>query len=89
VGLAALRRDMLSRLLSDRLFAQGSHLMLDPQGITEGPLVDRMRSMILSLEGPDHMRMRRLVSGGVHPEGRDGVAAADATDHQRARRRVP
>ena len=68
MGLAVLRRDMLTRLLSDRRFAQGSHLLLDAQGITEGPLVDWMRSMILPLEGPDHTRVRRLVSAAFTPK---------------------
>jgi cytochrome P450 len=66
-GVAVLRHEPLSRLLADRRLRQGSHRVLAVQGITEGPLAEWMNSMILSLEGPDHLRIRRLVSRAFTP----------------------
>jgi len=60
MGLAVLRPRQAPRCCPTAAFARGSHPLLDAQGITEGPLVDRMRSMILSIEGADHTRVRRV-----------------------------
>jgi cytochrome P450 len=67
MGLAVLRYDTLTALLGDRRLAQGSHRILTAQGLTEGPLVEWMNSMILSMEGEDHRRVRRLVSRAFTP----------------------
>jgi cytochrome P450 len=67
-GLAVLRHDKLATLLADRRLAQGTHRLLAAQGLTEGPLVEWMTSMILSLEGADHIRLRRLVSRAFTPK---------------------
>ncbi|HEU5265646.1 MAG TPA: cytochrome P450 [Jatrophihabitans sp.] len=66
-GIMVLRHDALSRLLSDRRMRQGSHLILANQGLVDGPVVDWMNSIILSIEGPDHARLRRLVSMAFTP----------------------
>jgi hypothetical protein len=67
MGLAVLRHQQLSVLLRDRRLAQGSHLLLATQGITEGSLADWMNSIILSVDGADHTRLRRLVSQAFTP----------------------
>jgi cytochrome P450 len=67
MGLAVLRYDKLTSLLGDRRLAQGSHRILTAQGLTEGPLVEWMNTMILSMEGDDHLRVRRLVSRAFTP----------------------
>ena len=67
IGLAVLRYDKLTSLLGDRRLAQGSHRILTAQGLTEGPLVEWMNTMILSMEGDDHQRVRRLVSRASTP----------------------
>jgi cytochrome P450 len=62
MGLAVLRYRALAALLSDRRLAQGSHLLLTHQGITEGPVVEWMNTILLTVEGEDHTRLRKLVS---------------------------
>lgn len=66
-GVGVLRHDQLSDLLSDRRLRQGTHRVLANQGLTEGPIVDWMNSIILSTEGADHTRLRRLVSRAFTP----------------------
>jgi len=61
-GVAVLRHRQMSALLGDRRLVQGSHRLLAAQGINEGPLADWMNSMILTVDGADHTRLRRLVS---------------------------
>lgn len=67
MGLAVLRYRPLSTLLADRRLAQGSHRLLTHQGITEGPVVDWMNAILLTVEGDDHTRLRRLVSRAFTP----------------------
>jgi cytochrome P450 len=67
MGLAVLRHDKLTALLSDRRLVQGTHRTLATQGITDGPLVEWMNSIILTVEGDDHTRLRRLVSRAFTP----------------------
>jgi hypothetical protein len=59
-GVAVLRHRQMSALLGDRRLAQGSHRLLAAQGITEGPLADWMNRLILTVDGADHTRLRRL-----------------------------
>jgi cytochrome P450 len=67
VGFAVLRHDKLTALLTDRRLRQGTHRVLAAQGLTEGPLVEWMTSIILTVEGDDHTRLRRLVSRAFTP----------------------
>ncbi|GAA1177701.1 cytochrome P450 [Pseudonocardia alaniniphila] len=67
MGFAALRYDKVTELLADRRLRQGSYQILAAQGITEGPLVEWLNSVILSVEGDDHTRLRRLVSRAFTP----------------------
>ena len=89
MGLAVLRHDKLTMLLGDRRLVQGSHRILTAQGLTTGPLVEWMNTMILSMEGDDHLRVRRLVSRAFTPTGGDGAAATNARNRAPARRRFP
>lgn len=73
MGLAVLRHRQLCALLADRRLAQGTHRVLTSQGITEGPLVDWMNTMILTVEGAEHTRLRRLVSRAFTPRAVDGL----------------
>ena len=66
-GLAILRYDKLRELLSDPRLRQGIHRVLSSQGLTEGPVVEWMNSIILTVEGEDHTRLRRLVSKAFTP----------------------
>jgi|SRR3954470_4541024 cytochrome P450 len=58
MGIAVLRHDEISQLLTDRRLVQGSHLILAAQGVLEGPVPDFFNSIILSVEGDDHTRLR-------------------------------
>jgi len=66
-GFAVLRHDKQSILLTDRRLRQGTHRVLAAQGIIEGPIVDWMNSIILTVEGDDHTRLRCLVSHAFTP----------------------
>ena len=67
VGLAVLRHAPLSALLSDRRLVQGTHHVLTSQGLTDGPLVEWMNTIILTVEGADHTRLRRLYNKAFTP----------------------
>jgi cytochrome P450 len=67
MGFAVLRHDKVSALLVDRRLHQGVHRTLTAQGLIEGPLVEWLSSIILSVEGDDHTRLRRLVSRAFTP----------------------
>jgi cytochrome P450 len=67
MGIAVLRHDKISQLLTDRRLVQGSHLILAVQGVVEGPVPDFFNSIILSVEGEDHTRLRTLVSRAFTP----------------------
>jgi cytochrome P450 len=61
-GLAVLRYEQTSLLLKDRRLRQGSFAWPEQHGITEG-LLHRWWSLImLSAEGEDHRRLRRLAN---------------------------
>src|ERR1700754_1655693 len=67
MGFAVLRHDKVAELLVDRRLRQGVYRTLSAQGIIEGPLADWVNSVILSVEGDDHTRLRRLVSRAFTP----------------------
>ena len=77
LGLAVLRHDKLTLLLGDRRLAQGSRRILASQGLTTGPLVEWMNSMIL-YGGCRPPAGAAAGEPGLHPTRRDGAAAAHA-----------
>jgi cytochrome P450 len=99
LGYAVLRYAEAAALLRDRRLRQGGVESLAAQGVTEGPLADWMRAVILNQEGEAHARLRRLVSQAFTPravdrlrpvmravahELIDGVAAAGACEFMAA-----
>jgi cytochrome P450 len=46
-------------------------LMLEVQGVTEGPLYERMKNNLLDLDGEDHRRQRKLVQPSFTPPAAD------------------
>src|ERR1700704_4040916 len=62
--------------LRDHRMAPPPGLGLEAQGITSGPLWDRVTASILSVNGEDHARLRRLVSKAFTPRS---VARLDTT----------
>jgi cytochrome P450 len=70
-GVAVLRYEDVSGLLRDpRLRGPGDDILL-MQGITDGRLFRRNREILLFMEGPDHHRLRRLVSKAFTPRAVD------------------
>lgn len=67
LGLVVLRYAQAQALLRDPRFAGSGERYFGLQGITDGPLHDWFVSMILHRTGPDHLRLRRLVSKAFTP----------------------
>ncbi len=61
-GLAVLRYPQVTALLKDRRLRQGSAAWPAHNGITEGPFFDWWQQVLLSLEGDDQLRLRRLLN---------------------------
>lgn len=60
-GWAVLRYDEASALLRDRRFRQGNAKWPEQNGVEDGPFPEWWRETLLSLEGDDHARIRRLL----------------------------
>ncbi len=60
-GYAVLRYAEASALLTDRRFRQGNARWPEQNGIHEGPFLRWWQDVLLSLEGDDHARLRRLL----------------------------
>jgi cytochrome P450 len=67
LGIAVLRYEQVSELLSDRRFAHMLAEGLRALGVSSGPLYDWVTSSIINTEGADHSRLRRLVSKAFTP----------------------
>ncbi len=67
LGATVIRHEAVHRLLGDaRLVSSIPHLVR-AQGATEGPLHDMLSSSVISVDGTDHTRLRRLVSKSFTP----------------------
>jgi cytochrome P450 len=67
-GPELLTYDLVHTALRDPRFRVPQGMFLAAQGITSGPLWDRLAVNILSLDGEEHHRLRRLVSKGFTPK---------------------
>jgi cytochrome P450 len=76
LGPEALAYDAVQTVLRDRRFSMPKGLLVEVQGITSGPLWDRAVSSLLSLDGKEHERLRRLVSRAFTPAAATGLRAA-------------
>jgi cytochrome P450 len=61
-GWAILRYEEGTAVLKDRRFQQGNARWPAQNGVHDGPFVQWWRETLLSLEGDDHLRLRRLLS---------------------------
>ena len=61
-GWAILRFEEGTALLKDRRFRQGNDKWPDQNGIHDGPWRDWWQETLLSLDGDDHLRLRRLLT---------------------------
>jgi cytochrome P450 len=66
-GPEILSYELVRSTLRDSRFCPPPGLGLEAQGITSGPLWDRVITSLLSINGPDHTRLRRLVSKAFTP----------------------
>jgi cytochrome P450 len=66
-GPELLTYDLVHTALRDPRFRVPQGMFLAAQGITSGPLWDRLATNILSLDGEEHHRLRRLVSKAFTP----------------------
>jgi cytochrome P450 len=71
LGPAVLRYEDCAAILRDKRFRQASADHLADQGITDGPLAEMWRDIILNIEGDRHGRLRRLVSQAFTPKAVD------------------
>jgi cytochrome P450 len=76
LGPEVLAYDAVQTVLRDRRFCMPKGLLLEIQGLTSGPLWDRAVSSLLSLDGEEHHRLRRLVSRAFTPSAAGGLRAA-------------
>ena len=87
-GLAVLRYEQTSLLLKDRRLRQGSFAWPEQHGITEGLLHDWWSLLMLSAEGDDHRRLRRLANPAFSRALMETDGAGFQAARGRARRRV-
>ena len=66
-GPEILSYELVRTTLRDSRFCPPPGLGLEAQGITSGPLWDRVITSLLSINGDDHTRLRRLVSKAFTP----------------------
>ena len=71
LGPAVLRYEDCAAILRDRRFRQAGADHLANQGITDGPVAEMWRDVILNIEGERHNRLRRLVSRAFTPNAVD------------------
>jgi len=66
-SIAILRYEDANTLLKDKRLYQGTRRWPEHYGITEGLLADWWQTMLLSVEGEDHLRLRKLSSAAFSP----------------------
>ncbi len=66
-GPEVLTYDLVRTVLRDSRFTMPRGLALAVQGITSGPVWDRVCRLLISLDGAQHHRLRRLVSRAFTP----------------------
>lgn len=71
IGCMAIGRAQVQSLLADRRLRSSVPDIMRLQGVTDGPLLDRMVRSVIALEGDDHTRVRRLVSRAFTPRAID------------------
>jgi len=75
IGALAIGRRQVQALLADRRLRSSIPDIVRLQGVTEGPLYDRLISSDIALAGEDHVRVRKLVSRAFTPRAIDAHRA--------------
>lgn len=90
-GPEVLTYDLAHEVLRDPRFRIPQGMFLVAQGITSGPVWDRASTSIISIDGPEHTRLRRLVATAFSRRAIDRLRAtvvdvvSDLVDRQVAR----
>ena len=71
VGYLVLDREAATFFLRTPGATFPGRLMLEVQGVTSGPLYERLRGNLLDLNGDDHRRLRKLVQPSFTPPAAD------------------
>lgn len=75
-GPELLTYDLARLALRDPRFAMPQGNGLAMQGVTSGPLWDRLSNLIVGIDGADHKRLRRLVSQAFTPRAAERMRTA-------------
>ena len=67
LGPEILSYELAREILRDNRFRLPPGITLAAQGITSGPLYDKLANSLLGLDGPPHVRLRKLVSKAFTP----------------------
>ncbi|MCV7413274.1 cytochrome [Mycobacterium florentinum] len=78
LGPEVLTYDLVRTVLRDSRFAMPRGLALAVQGITSGPAWDRACRLIVSMDGAEHRRLRRLVSRAFTPRAAERLRQASS-----------
>jgi cytochrome P450 len=71
VGFLVLDREAATFFLRTPSATFPGRLMLEVQGVSSGPLYERMKGNLLDLDGDDHRRLRKLVQPSFTPPAAD------------------
>jgi cytochrome P450 len=71
VGFIVLDREAVANVLRSRSATFPGRRMLEVQGVTSGPLYERLKGNLLDLDGDDHRRLRKLVQPAFTPDAAD------------------
>lgn len=77
-GPEVLSYELVRAVLRDPRFAMPRGMGLAAQGITDGPVWERVCRSIVSLDGAEHLRLRRLVSRAFTPRAAHRMRSACA-----------
>ena len=73
LGPEILSYELAREMLRDNRFRMPPGITLAAQGITSGPLFDKITTSLLGLEGAPHTRLRKLVSKAFTPRATAGL----------------
>jgi cytochrome P450 len=71
VGWFVLDREAVAHFMRTRSATFPGRKLLEVQGVTEGPLYERLKGNLLDLQGEDHKRLRKLVQPSFTPAAAD------------------
>jgi len=71
LGASVLRREPVHRLLADPRLVTAIPYLVRFQGVDDGPLAELLGATVIAMDGPDHMRLRRLVARSFTPRPAD------------------